>query len=84
MTLEAALAEIQRVRNCPAVLRLCLDCWAWAQTHGEEMGLQMAAMLLEGVSLYAAHDREVNRLASWGMPPTPPPSCNRGSGADTG
>lgn len=66
MTLEEALAEIQRVSTHPAVLRLCLDCWEFGKKHGEEAGLSFARMLLEGVKVYNAHEREVKRLSSWG------------------
>jgi hypothetical protein len=78
VTLEEALAAVQKVRDCPATRRLCLDCWTWAKEHGEEMGLQMARMLLDGVERYEAHGKNVKRLASW-LPPAPPPSSSPGT-----
>lgn len=56
MTLEDALAAVQKVRDCPATRRLCLDCWTWAREHGEEAGVSMALMLLDGVRGVVAHE----------------------------
>lgn len=63
MTIEDALAEIVRVRDCPAVRRLCLDCWQWSQDHGEKAGLEFARMLLDGVRAYQQHE---NTIKSYG------------------
>jgi hypothetical protein len=68
-TLEEALAAVVRARDCPAVRRLCLDCWAWSRVNGEELGLGYARMLLDGVEAYAAHERAVRVAANWGSPP---------------
>lgn len=59
MTLEEALAAITQVRDCPAVRRLCLDCWVWSQGRSEEEGLSYARMLLDGVRAYVRHEEMV-------------------------
>ncbi len=50
--LSRALEEIRAIRDCESVRRLCLDCWAYAQQHGEPAGLCLAGSLKSGVIEY--------------------------------
>lgn len=68
-TIEAALARVLAVRDCPAARRLCADCWAFAREHGEAAGLSMAAVVLAGVGDYQRHEYRLRPLAAAGLAP---------------
>lgn len=48
--LTSQIAEILKIRDCPAVHRLLLDCWAVAYERGEAEGLLWAANVRRGVA----------------------------------
>jgi len=61
--LEKLLKGIQDVRSCPSTLALCLDCWIFAQAHGEVAGCELATVILEGVREYRAISRSRSAAA---------------------
>jgi hypothetical protein len=57
--LDAMIAEILGVRDCPAVRNLVTDCWRVGLAGGEAEGLAHAAVVLAGVRAFVAHGRAV-------------------------
>ena len=59
---EAAIAAILAVRNCPASQKLCLDVYSLSQRGGESAALAVGAAVLSGVREYERCERELERL----------------------
>lgn len=59
--LEVAIEAVRAVRDCETVRRLCLDCWTWAQRHGERAGVLMARDLLRSVQRYVAAEAAIEK-----------------------
>jgi len=57
--LDKAIEDIRAVRDCPAVQRLCLDCWGVAARSGEAEALGFAAMLLKGVAAHEVREQSI-------------------------
>lgn len=70
--LEKAFEDILAERDCPAVRRLCFDCWDVAVRSGEGEGLKSAAVLLSGVRAFQSHEQRIRQLGSALVPTAQP------------
>lgn len=59
MTVTDAAIDLIALRDCPAVRRLVHDLFEYARENGEAAGLELAAVLRDGIRRYDEHEKRI-------------------------